>query len=81
MKEGSKYLKKERKRKKRYYKKTKELFKKELKEQREAVKTREQKHRLFQKQTFDSTVATSSPIPQSHTPSPLIVSVSFQLKQ
>ena len=52
-------------------------FQEELKERREAVKTRVQKHRLSQNQTFDSIMVTSSPIPESHTPSHLIVSMSF----
>lgn len=35
-----------------HYKKTKDISKKELKQQREAVKTREQKHRLSPKLSF-----------------------------
>ena len=49
-KEGLKYLEKERARQKRNYTKVKDLSKKELKERREAVKLRVQKHRLSTKQ-------------------------------
>ena len=48
-----------------------------MKEQKEAVTAKVQIHRLSQKQTFDSTVVIPSPILESHTPSTLIVSMSF----
>ena len=71
------YIEKEQKRQERYDKKIKELSKKELKERREVVTVTVQKHRLSQKQTFDSSVVSSSPIPDPRTPSPLTFSMSF----
>ena len=79
MKEDLKYIEKERKRQRKYYTKTKELSKKELKERRKAVRLRVKKHRQFLKEGSSlieiatDMLSTSSP----NQSMPLIVSMSI----
>lgn len=79
MKEGSKYLEKERERQRKYFSKTKELLKKELKERREAVRLRVKKHCQFSKEAFYLIEATRdmSSTSSPNKSMPLIVSMPF----
>ena len=79
MKEDLKYLRKECKRQRKYYTKTKELLKKELKERREAVQLRVTKHRQSLKEE-SSLTETTTDISSTSSPNQstsLIISMSF----
>ena len=79
MKEDLKYLGKERKRQRKYYTKTKELLKKELKERREAVELRVKKHRQSLKEE-SSLIETTTDMSSTSSPNQrtsFIVSMSF----
>ena len=77
MKEGLKYIEKVRKRQRKYYTKTKELSKKELKERRKAVRLRVKKHRQSLKEE-SSLIETTTDMLSTSSPNqsmPLIVSM------
>ena len=74
-KDGLKYLENERNQQKRNYIKVKDLSKKQLKEQREAVKLRVQKNRKLTKQLLES--ACNTPLTTSSTASPMSDSLPF----
>ena len=79
MKEGLKYIEKERKRQRKYYTKTKELSKKELKERRKVVRLRVKKHRQLLKEE-SSLIETTTDMLSTSSPNqsmPLIVLMSF----
>ena len=79
MKEGLKYIEKKRKRQRKYYTKTKELSKKELKERRKAVPLRVKKHRQSLKEE-SSLIETTTDMLSTSSPNqsmPLIVLMSF----
>ena len=79
MKEDLKYIEKERKRQRKYYTKTKELSKKELKERRKAVRLRVKKHRQSLKEESSLTETTTDMLSTSspNQSMPLIVLMSF----
>ena len=79
MKEDLKYLRKERKRQRKYYTKTKELLKKELKERRDAVQLRVKKHcqSLKEESSLTETTTYMSSTSSPNQSTSLIISMSF----